>query len=175
MPVRGPDVLANLVNMSDVSDIAQWCLDREHEDVVLRTRRPHLREAMADVGLGVTEEPSDLVMWLDDEIGNSAPWPYCSSSCELLIEGCLPVERGVHALAVETDRAVILSADGIEYRRIEFIDGETLTVNVQPIAVDILDESARQAGFTLVGRWIDWSMETALGNEPCHLSLFRNF
>jgi len=114
-------------------------------------------------------------MWLDDEIGSSAPWPYCSTSCELLIEGCLPVERGVHALAVETDRAVILTADGNEYRRIEFIERETRTISVQPIAIDILDESARRAGFSLVNRWIDWSMEAALGSEPCHLSLFRNF
>ena len=115
------------------------------------------------------------VMWLDDEIGNSAPWPYCSASCELLIEGCLPVERGVHAIAVETDRAVILSTDGTEYRRVEFTESGSLTANIQPIAIDILDESARLAGFTLINRWIDWSMETALGSEPCHLSLFRNF
>ena len=94
--------------MSDVSDIAQWCLDTGHKDVVMRTRRPHLLDALTNVGLEIIEEPSDLVMWLDDEIGNSAPWPYCSASCELLIEGCLPVERGVHAIAVETDRAVIL-------------------------------------------------------------------
>jgi len=175
MPARGLLVLANLVNMSDVSDIAQWCLDKGHTDIVVRTRRPHLRDALTNVGLEITEEPSDLVIWLDDEIGSSAPWPYCSTSCELLIEGCLPVERGVHALAVETDRAVILTADGNEYRRIEFIERETRTISVQPIAIDILDESARQAGFSLVNRWIDWSMEAALGSEPCHLSLFRNF
>ena len=161
--------------MSDVSDIAQWCLDTGHKDVVMRTRRPHLLDALTNVGLEIIEEPSDLVMWLDDEIGNSAPWPYCSASCELLIEGCLPVVRGVHAIAVETDRAVILSTDGTEYRRVEFTESGSLTANIQPIAIDILDESARLAGFTLINRWIDWSMETALGSEPCHLSLFRNF
>lgn len=175
MPVPGPDVLANLGNMSDVSDIAEWCVGKGHGDVILRTRRPHLRDALTNSGLKIVEEVSDLVMWLDDEIGTSAPWPFCSTSCELLIEGSLPVQRGLHAIAVETDRAVLLSADGIQYRRIEFMDNQTFTVNIEPIAIEILDESAHQAGFTLVNRWIDWSMETALGSEPCHLSLFRNF
>ena len=114
-------------------------------------------------------------MWLDDEIGSSSPWPHADASCEVIVEGCLPVERGVHALAVETDRAVIVSSDGIDYRRIEFKEGESTTTQIHPIATDILDESARQAGFTLIERWVDWSMEPALGNEPCHLSLFRNF
>ena len=175
MPARGLLVLANLVNMSDVSDIAQWCLDRGHEKITLRSRRPHLADALVNAGLNITEGPSDLVMWLDDEIGSSSPWPHADASCEVIVEGCLPVERGVHALAVETDRAVIVSSDGIDYRRIEFKEGESTTTQIHPIATDILDESARQAGFTLIERWVDWSMEPALGNEPCHLSLFRNF
>ena len=175
MPVQRHNVVANLVNMSDVSDIAQWCLDRGHEKITLRSRRPHLLDARLDAGLNITEGPSDLVMWLDDEIGSSSPWPHADTSCEVIVEGCLPVERGVHALAVETDRAVIVSSDGIDYRRIEFKEGESITTKIQPVATDILDESARQAGFTLIERWVDWSMEPALGNEPCHLSLFRNF
>ena len=161
--------------MSDVSDIAQWCLDRGHKKITLRSRRPHLADALVNAGLNITEGPSDLVMWLDDEIGSSSPWPHADASCEVIVEGCLPVERGVHALAVETDRAVIVSSDGIDYRRIEFKEGESTTTQIHPIATDILDESARQAGFTLIERWVDWSMEPALGNEPCHLSLFRNF
>jgi hypothetical protein len=128
-----------------------------------------------NVGINITDGPSDLVMWLDDEIGGSAPWPHATASCEVVVEGCLPVERGVYALAVETDRAVIVSSDGIDCRRIEFTEGETVTTKIQPVATDILDESARQAGFTLTERWVDWSMEPALGTEPCHLSLFRNF
>ena len=175
MPAQRHNVVANLVNMSDVSDIAQWCLDRGHEKITLRSRRPHLAAALVNAGLNITEGPSDLVMWLDDEIGSSSPWPHGDASCEVIVEGCLPVERGVHALAVETDRAVIVSSDGIDYRRIEFKEGESTTTKIQPIATDILDESARQAGFTLIERWVDWSMEPALGNEPCHLSLFRNF
>ena len=175
MPAQRHNVVANLVNMSDVSDIAQWCLDRGHEKITLRSRRPHLADALVNAGLNITEGPSDLVMWLDDEIGSSSPWSHGDASCEVIVEGCLPVERGVHALAVETDRAVIVSSDGIDYRRIEFKEGESITTKIQPIATDILDESARQAGFTLIERWVDWSMEPALGNEPCHLSLFRNF
>ena len=175
MPAQRHNVVANLVNMSDVSDIAQWCLDRGHEKITLRSRRPYLADALVNAGLNITEGPSDLVMWLDDEIGSSSPWPHGDASCEVIVEGCLPVERGVHALAVETDRAVIVSSDGIDYRRIEFKEGESITTKIQPIATDILDESARQAGFTLIERWVDWSMEPALGNEPCHLSLFRNF
>ena len=172
MPAQRHNVVANLVNMSDVSDIAQWCLDRGHEKITLRSRRPHLADALVNAGLNITEGPSDLVMWLDDEIGSSSPWPHGDASCEVIVEGCLPVERGVHALAVETDRAVIVSSDGIDYRRIEFKEGESITTKIQPIATD---ESARKAGFTLIERWVDWSMEPALGNEPCHLSLFRNF
>jgi hypothetical protein len=175
MPAQRHNVVANLVNMSDVSDIAQWCLDRGHEKITLRSRRPHLADALVNAGLNITEGPSDLVMWLDDEIGSSSPWPHGDASCEVIVEGCLPVERGVHALAVETDRAVIVSSDGIDYRRIEFKEGESTTTQIHPIATDILDESARKAGFTLIERWVDWSMEPALGNEPCHLSLFRNF
>ena len=175
MPAQRHNVVANLVNMSDVSDIAQWCLDRGHEKITLRSRRPHLADALVNAGLNITEGPSDLVMWLDDEIGSSSPWPHGDASCEVIVEGCLPVERGVHALAVETDRAVIVSSDGIDYRRIEFKEGESTTTQIHPIATDILDESARQAGFTLIERWVDWSMEPALGNEPWHLSLFRNF
>ena len=175
MPAQRHNVVANLVNMSDVSDIAQWCLDRGHEKITLRSRRPHLADALVNAGLNITEGPSDLVMWLDDEIGSSSPWPHADASCEVIVEGCLPVERGVHALAVETDRAVIVSSDGIDYRRIEFKEGESTTTQIHPIATDILDASARKAGFTLIERWVDWSMEPALGNEPCHLSLFRNF
>ena len=175
MPAQRHNVVANLVNMSDVSDIAQWCLDRGHEKITLRSRRPHLADALVNAGLNITEGPSDLVMWLDDEIGSSSPWPHADASCEVIVEGCLPDERGVHALAVETDRAVIVSSDGIDYRRIEFKEGESITTKIQPIATGMLDESARQAGFTLIERWVDWSMEPALGNEPCHLSLFRNF
>lgn len=175
MPAQRPNVLANLVNMSDVSDIAQWCLDRGHPKVTLRSRRRRLGDALINVGINITDGPSDLVMWLDDEIGNSAPWPHTTASCEVVVEGCIPVERGVYALAVETDRAVIVSSDGIDCRRIEFTEGETATTKIQPVATDILDESARQAGFTLIERWVDWSMEPALGTEPCHLSLFRNF
>ncbi len=175
MPAQRPNVVANLVNMSDVSDIAQWCLDRGHQKVTLRSRRPRLYDALMNVGINITDGPSDLVMWLDDEIGGSAPWPHATASCEVVVEGCLPVERGVYALAVETDRAVIVSSDGIDCRRIEFTEGETVTTKIQPVATDILDESARQAGFTLTERWVDWSMEPALGTEPCHLSLFRNF
>ena len=175
MPAQRHNVVANLVNMSDVSDIAQWCLDRGHEKITLRSRRPRLADALVNAGLNITEGPSDLVMWLDDEIGSSSPWPHGDASCEVIVEGCLPVERGVHALAVETDRAVIVSSDGIDYRRIEFKEGESTTTQIHPIATDILDESARKAGFTLIERWVDWSMEPALGNEPCHLSLFRNF
>ena len=175
MPAQRHNVVANLVNMSDVSVIAKWCLDRGHEKITLRSRRPHLADALVNAGLNITEGPSDLVMWLDDEIGSSSPWPHGDASCEVIVEGCLPVERGVHALAVETDRAVIVSSDGIDYRRIEFKEGESITTQIHPIATDILDESARKAGFTLIERWVDWSMEPALGNEPCHLSLFRNF
>ena len=127
MPAQRHNVVANLVNMSDVSDIAQWCLDRGHEKITLRSRRPHLADALVNAGLNITEGPSDLVMWLDDEIGSSSPWPHADASCEVIVEGCLPVERGVHALAVETDRAVIVSSDGIDYRRIEFKEGESIT------------------------------------------------
>ena len=135
MPAQRHNVVANLVNMSDVSDIAQWCLDRGHEKITLRSRRPHLLGALVDAGLKITEGPSDLVMWLDDEIGSSSPWPHGNASCEVVIEGCLPVERGVHALAVETDRAVIVSSDGIDYRRIEFKEGESSTTKLSLIHI----------------------------------------
>ena len=93
MPAQRHNVVANLVNMSDVSDIAQWCLDRGHEKITLRSRRPHLADALVNAGLNITEGPSDLVMWLDDEIGSSSPWPHADASCEVIVEGCLPVER----------------------------------------------------------------------------------
>ena len=174
MPAQRHNVVANLVNMSDVSDIAQWCLDRGHEKITLRSRRPHLADALVNAGLNITEGPSDLVMWLDDEIGSSSPWPHGDASCEVIVEGCLPVERGVHALAVETDRAVILSSDGNEYRRIEFTEGEMAAIDLEPLTTNTIDESARQAGFTLIDRWVDWSMDPPLHSDPCHLSLFRN-
>jgi hypothetical protein len=82
--------------------------------------------------------------------------------------------RGVHAVAVETDRAVILSSDGNEHRRIEFTDGEMAAIELEPLTTNIIDESATQAGFTLIDRWVDWSMDPPLHSDPCHLSLFRN-
>ncbi|MDP7066398.1 MAG: hypothetical protein QF637_02125 [Acidimicrobiales bacterium] len=160
--------------MSDVSDIARWCSERGHRQVALRTRRPNLSAALQDAGVEIIEEPSDLVLWLDDEICFSAPWNHSSNSGEVLIEGCLPMARGVHAIGVETDRAVILSSNGSEFRRIEFIEGEMVVVNLQPATMAALDESAQQAGFTLIERWVDWSMEPSLHSDPCHLSLFRN-
>ena len=161
--------------MSDVSDIARWCLERGHQQVVLRTRRPNLFSALQNAGIEIIEEPSNLVLWLDDEICFSEPWTHSLNSGEVLIEGCLPMARGVHAIGVETDRAVILSSNGSEFRRIEFIEGEMTVVDLQPVTMAALDESARQAGFTLIERWVDWSMEPSLHSDPCHLSLFRNF
>ncbi len=143
--------------------------------MTLRTRRPNLSRALHDVGIDIVDEPSDLVLWLDDEISFSPPWTQCSSRGEVLIEACLPMTRGVHAVAVETDRAVVLSSDGNEYRRIEFTEGEMATLDVQPLTTKSIDELARQAGFALVDRWVDWSMDPPLHSDPCHLSLFRNF
>lgn len=175
MPVQERYVLASLVDMADVSDIAQWCSKRGHQQVTLKTRRPNLSDALVDAGIEIVDGPSDLVLWLDDEICFSAPWEQSSSAGEVLIEACLPMTRGVHAVAVETDRAVILSSDGNNYRRIEFTEGEMATVDFQPLTTNTIDESARQAGFTLINRWVDWSMDPPLHSDPCHLSLFRNF
>ena len=114
MPAQAQCVLASLVDMADVSDIAQWCSERGHRQVTLKTRRPNLYGALRDAGIEIIDGPSDLVLWLDDEICFSVPWTQSSSGGEVLIEACLPMTRGVHAVAVETDRADILSSDGNE-------------------------------------------------------------
>ena len=175
MPAQAQCDLASLVDMADVSDIAQWCSKRGHRQVTLKTRRPNLYGALRDAGIEIIDGPSDLVLWLDDEICFSVPWTQSSSGGEVLIEACLPMARGVHAVAVETDRAVILSSDGNEYRRIEFTEGEMAAIDLEPLTTNTIDESARQAGFTLIDRWVDWSMDPPLHSDPCHLSLFRNF
>lgn len=174
MPAQAQCVLASLVDMADVSDIAEWCSQRGYQQVTLRTRRPNLCGALREAGIEIVDGPSSLVLWLDDEICFSAPWDQSSSGGEVLIEACLPMTRGVHALAVETDRAVILSADGNGYRRIEFTEGQMAAVDIKPLTTNTIDESARQAGFTLIDRWVDWSMDPPLHSDPCHLSLFRN-
>ncbi len=160
--------------MSDVSDIAHWCISRSHRQVKLHTRRPNLAQALREAGMEITDGPARLVLWLDDAIGESQPWEHAVGDGEVLIEGCLPVLRGVHAIAVETDRAVILAADNDERRRIEFLEDSVTTLPVHPVALGTLDESARNAGFELVERWVDWSMELPNPTDPCHLSLFRN-
>ena len=99
---------------------------------------------------------------------------FASPDADVVIEASLPTYRGVHALAVETDRAVILTSDGDSYRRIEFIEGSTRFKNIVPVPHEALTQSAEQAGFKLVDRWIDWSMEEPTSGDPCHLSLFRN-
>ena len=174
MPAQAQCVLASLVDMADVSDIAEWCSQRGYQQVTLRTRRPNLCGALREAGIEIVDGPSSLVLWLDDEICFSAPWTQSSSGGEVLIEASLPMTRGVHALAVETDRAVILSADGNGYRRIEFTEGQMAAVDIKPLTTNTIDESARQAGFTLIDRWVDWSMDPPLHSDPCHLSLFRN-
>ena len=174
MPAQAQCVLASLVDMADASDIAEWCSQRGYQQVTLRTRRPNLCGALGEAGIEIVDGPSSLVLWLDDEICFSAPWAQSSSGGEVLIEASLPMTRGVHALAVETDRAVILSADGNGYRRIEFTEGQMAAVDIKPLTTNTIDESARQAGFTLIDRWVDWSMDPPLQSDPCHLSLFRN-
>ena len=174
MPAQAQCVLASLVDMADVSDIAEWCSQRGYQQVTLRTRRPNLCGALREAGIEIVDGPSSLVLWLDDEIWFSAPWAQSSSGGEVVIEASLPMTRGVHALAVETDRAVILSADGNGYRRIEFTEGQIAAVDIKPLTTNTIDESARQAGFTLIDRWVDWSMDPPLHSDPCHLSLFRN-
>ena len=174
MPAQAQCVLASLVDMADVSDIAEWCSQRGYQQVTLRTRRPNLCGALGEAGIEIVDGPSSLVLWLDDEICFSAPWAQSSSGGEVLIEASLPMTRGVHALAVETDRAVILSADGNGYRRIEFTEGQMAAVDIKPLTTNTIDELARQAGFTLIDRWVDLSMDPPLHSDPCHLSLFRN-
>ena len=172
-PGSGKD-LASLTDMSDVSDIAQWCVSRGHYEVMLQTRRPNLSRALREAGIEVTDGPASLVLWLDDTIGDSAPWSYVINDGEVVVEGCLPVGRGVHAIAVETDRAVVVTSDGLECRRIEFIEGSVTTVPVHTVALETLDELAKKAGFGLADRWVDWSFEPPTPTDPCHLSLFRN-
>ena len=161
--------------MSDVSDIAQWCISQSHRQVKLQTRRPNLAAALREAGIEIIDGSAPLVLWLDDAIGTSMPWDHAAENGEVVVEGCLPVTRGVHAIAVETDRAVIMTSDGNGCRRIEFIEGRVTTLPIDPVALELLDEQARKAGFDLAGRWVDWSMEPPTRNDPCHLSLFRNF
>jgi hypothetical protein len=174
MPAGRATDLASLTGMSDVSDIAQWCTDRGHREVMLQTRRPNLAYALREAGIEITDGPASLVLWLDDAIGDSAPWSHVVNDGEVVVEGCVPLGRGVHAIAVETDRAVVVTSDGSECRRIEFIDGSATAVPVHPVALETLDELARKAGFDLADRWVDWSLEPATPADPCHLSLFRN-
>lgn len=174
MPAAASKHLAKLFPMSDVGDIAKWCAQRGHEKVVMRTQRPNLLNALEEVGIRSVNEPSNLVLWLDDEINEGEPWSFASPDADVVIEASLPTYRGVHALAVETDRAVILTSDGDSYRRIEFIEGSTRFKNIVPVPHEALTQSAEQAGFKLVDRWIDWSMEEPTPGDPCHLSLFRN-
>ena len=172
MPAAASKHLAKLFPMSDVGDIAKWCAQRGHEKVVLRTQRPNLLNALEEVGIRSVNEPSNLVLWLDDEINEGEPWSFASPDADVVIEASLPTYRGVHALAVETDRAVILTSDGDSYRRIEFIEGSTRFKNIVPVPHEALTQSAER--FKLVDRWIDWSMEEPSPGDPCHLSLFRN-
>tara|TARA_B100000809_G_C14952827_1_gene464521 strand:+ start:108 stop:668 length:561 start_codon:yes stop_codon:yes gene_type:complete len=174
MPAGRAKDLGSLADMSDVSDIAQWCVGRGHREVMLHTRRPNLVHALREAGIEITDGPASLVLWLDDAIGDSLPWSHVITDGEVVVEGCLPLSRGVHAIAVETDRAVIVTSDGSECRRIEFIDGSVAAVPVHPVALETLDESARKSGFDLDDRWVDWSWEPTTPTDPCHLSLFRN-
>lgn len=174
MPAGRAKDLASLAGMSDVSDIAQWCVGRGHHEVMLHTRRLNLVHALREAEIEITDGPASLVLWLDDAIGDSFPWSRVTDDGEVVVEGCLPLSRGVHAIAVETDRAVIVTSDGSECRRIEFTDGSVAAVPVYPVALETLDESARKSGFDLDDRWVDWSWEPTTPTDPCHLSLFRN-
>ena len=60
MAVGSAKDLASLTDMSDVSDIAQWCVSRGHYEVMLQTRRPNLGRALREAGIEVTDGPASL-------------------------------------------------------------------------------------------------------------------
>ena len=66
MPAQAQCVLASLVDMADVSDIAEWCSQRGYQQVTLRTRRPNLCGALREAGIEIVDGPSSCLLYTSD-------------------------------------------------------------------------------------------------------------
>jgi hypothetical protein len=139
-------------------------------------------EATADLfndAGGASGGVSALVVWLADAI-STEPRPDLFEGLDpggvVVIEATLSGDEDLVPVLVETNRAVLRSADGESYRRIEFTDQGSFVQAISPVAVvEIESNFGRTPGaFRLVRRHADTTGGVFSAECPAHLSWFRH-